>query len=310
MKKILDLVKVIAPTDSSVMISGETGTGKSMLARYIHEQSRRRDKAFVEINCAAIPENLIESELFGYESGAFTGANAKGKKGLMEIADGGTLFLDEIGDMPLSLQAKLLQSLQNRTITRVGGEKTIKVDIRLITATNMDLEQMVEDGTFRNELYYRINVVPIHLPLLRERREDFQLIVDVSMERFTSKYGKEVILSQEARKALEGYSWPGNIRELENTVERLVVTNRNGIILPADLPSRIIEENRQYGGGVMIDDIIPLKKAMEEMEKQLVSAAYTKYGSSYKVAEALDISQSAASRKIIKYLRNGGDEKG
>lgn len=310
MKKILDLVKVIAPTDSSVMISGETGTGKSMLARYIHEQSRRRDKAFVEINCAAIPENLIESELFGYESGAFTGANAKGKKGLMEIADGGTLFLDEIGDMPLSLQAKLLQSLQNRTITRVGGEKTIKVDIRLITATNMDLEQMVEDGTFRNELYYRINVVPIHLPLLRERREDFQLIVDVSMERFTSKYGKEVILSQEARKALEGYSWPGNIRELENTVERLVVTNRNGIILPADLPSRIIEENRQYGGGIMIDDIIPLKKAMEEMEKQLVSAAYTKYGSSYKVAEALDISQSAASRKIIKYLRNGGDEKG
>ncbi len=307
MKRILNLVKVIAPTDSSVMISGETGTGKSMLARYIHEQSRRSDKAFVEINCAAIPDNLIESELFGYESGAFTGANAKGKKGLMEIADGGTLFLDEIGDMPLNLQAKLLQSLQNRTITRVGGEKLIKIDIRLITATNMNLEEMMKDGRFRSELYYRINVVPVYLPCLKDRREDFNLIVDVSMDRYTTQYGKKVILSQEARKAMEEYSWPGNIRELENTVERLVVTNQGGIVTPVDLPSAIIKESSQYGGGVVIDNIIPLKKAMEETEKQLISAAYMKYGSSYKVAEALDISQSAASRKIIKYLRDGGD---
>lgn len=308
MKEILGLVKVVAPTDSSVMISGETGTGKSMLARYIHEQSSRRDKAFVEINCAAIPENLIESELFGYESGAFTGASKNGKKGLMEIADGGTLFLDEIGDMPLSLQATLLQSLQNRSFTRVGGEKQINVDVRLITATNMDLEQMVQEGTFRNELYYRINVVPINLPRLSERREDFQMIVDVSMERFTGRYNKEVVLSREARKLMEAYSWPGNIRELENTVERLVVTNRNGVIFPADLPSKIIAENNEYGGGVMIDDIMPLKKATEEIEKQLISAAYVRYGSSYKVAEALGISQSAASRKIIKYLKNSSGE--
>ena len=308
MKEILGLVKVVAPTDSSVMISGETGTGKSMLARYIHEQSSRRDKAFVEINCAAIPENLIESELFGYESGAFTGASKNGKKGLMEIADGGTLFLDEIGDMPLSLQATLLQSLQNRSFTRVGGEKQINVDVRLITATNMDLEQMVQEGTFRNELYYRINVVPINLPRLSERREDFQMIVDVSMERFTGRYNKEVVLSREARKLMEAYSWPGNIRELENTVERLVVTNRNGVIFPTDLPSKIIAENNEYGGGVMIDDIIPLKKATEEIEKQLISAAYVRYGSSYKVAKALGISQSAASRKIIKYLKNSSGE--
>ena len=308
MKAILDLVKVVAPTDSSVMISGETGTGKSMLARYIHEQSRRRDKAFVEINCAAIPENLIESELFGYESGAFTGASKNGKKGLMEIADGGTLFLDEIGDMPLNLQATLLQSLQNRSFTRVGGEKKIDVDVRLITATNMDLEQMVQEGTFRNELYYRINVVPINLPRLSERREDFQMIVDVSMERFTGRYNKEVVLSREARKLLEAYSWPGNIRELENTVERLVVTNRNGVIFPADLPSKITAGTGEYGGGVMIDDIVPLKKATEEIEKQLISAAYVRYGSSYKVAKALGISQSAASRKIIKYLKNSSDE--
>lgn len=308
MKAILNLVKVVAPTDSSVMISGETGTGKSMLARYIHEQSRRSDKAFVEINCAAIPENLIESELFGYESGAFTGANQKGKKGLMEIADGGTLFLDEIGDMPLSLQAKLLQCLQNRSFTRVGGEKRINVDIRLITATNMDLEKMVQEGNFRNELYYRINVVPINLPRLSERREDFQMIVDVSMDRFTQRYDKEVVLSREARQIMEEYSWPGNIRELENTVERLVVTNRKGVILPADLPSKITAENNKYSGGVMIDDIIPLKKATEEIEKQLISAAYSRYGSSYKVARALGISQSAASRKIIKYLKDSSDE--
>lgn len=308
MKAIFNLVRVVAPTDSSVMISGETGTGKSMLARYIHEQSRRSDKAFVEINCAAIPENLIESELFGYESGAFTGASQKGKKGLMEIADGGTLFLDEIGDMPLSLQAKLLQCLQNRSFTRVGGEKRINVDIRLITATNMDLEKMVQEGNFRNELYYRINVVPINLPRLSERREDFQMIVDVSMDRFTQRYDKEVVLSREARQIMEEYSWPGNIRELENTVERLVVTNRKGVILPADLPSKITAENNKYSGGVMIDDIIPLKKATEEIEKQLISAAYSRYGSSYKVARALGISQSAASRKIIKYLKDSSDE--
>lgn len=308
MKAIFNLVRVVAPTDSSVMISGETGTGKSMLARYIHEQSRRSDKAFVEINCAAIPENLIESELFGYESGAFTGASQKGKKGLMEIADGGTLFLDEIGDMPLSLQAKLLQCLQNRSFTRVGGEKRIDVDIRLITATNMDLEKMVQEGNFRNELYYRINVVPINLPRLSERREDFQMIVDVSMDRFTQRHDKEVVLSREARQIMEEYSWPGNIRELENTVERLVVTNRKGVILPADLPSKITAENNKYSGGVMIDDIIPLKKATEEIEKQLISAAYSRYGSSYKVARALGISQSAASRKIIKYLKDSSDE--
>ena len=308
MKAIFNLVRVVAPTDSSVMISGETGTGKSMLARYIHEQSRRSDKAFVEINCAAIPENLIESELFGYESGAFTGASQKGKKGLMEIADGGTLFLDEIGDMPLSLQAKLLQCLQNRSFTRVGGEKQINVDVRLITATNMDLEKMVQEGNFRNELYYRINVVPINLPRLSERREDFQMIVDVSMDRFTQRYDKEVVLSREARQIMEEYSWPGNIRELENTVERLVVTNRKGVILPADLPSKITAENNKYSGGVMIDDIIPLKKATEEIEKQLSSVAYVRYGSSYKVAKALGISQSAASRKIIKYLKNSSGE--
>ena len=307
MKEILSLVKIIAPTDSSVMLTGETGTGKSVLARYIHENSNRSEGNFVEINCAAIPDSLIESELFGYESGAFTGANSKGKIGLIGLADGGTLFLDEIGDMPLNLQAKLLQTLQNRTVTRVGGDKAEDVDIRLITATNMDLEKMVEEGTFRSELYYRINVVPIHLPALRERCEDVAVIISTALERYNSEYNKEVILSNGARAALEQYHWPGNIRELENTMERLIVTNRSGVIIEEDLPIKIFASDAEMTKDIRINSIMPLKDALEQVEKQLISIAYTKDNSSYKVAEMLGISQSAASRKIIKYIKNAGN---
>lgn len=307
MKEILSLVKIIAPTDSSVMLTGETGTGKSVLARYIHENSNRSEGNFVEINCAAIPDSLIESELFGYESGAFTGANSKGKIGLIGLADGGTLFLDEIGDMPLNLQAKLLQTLQNRTVTRVGGDKAEDVDIRLITATNMDLEKMVEEGTFRSELYYRINVVPIHLPALRERCEDVAVIISTTLERYNSEYNKDVILSNGARAALEQYHWPGNIRELENTMERLIVTNRSGVIIEEDLPIKIFASDAEMTKDIRINSIMPLKDALEQVEKQLISIAYTKDNSSYKVAEMLGISQSAASRKIIKYIKNAGN---
>ena len=307
MQEILGLVKIIAPTDSSIMLTGETGTGKSVLARYIHESSNRKDGKFVEINCAAIPDSLIESELFGYEGGAFTGANSKGKIGLIGLADGGTLFLDEIGDMPLNLQAKLLQTLQNRTVTRVGGDKAVDVDIRLITATNRDLEKMVEEGTFRSELYYRINVVPIHLPALRERCEDISIIISTALERYNSEYNKDVILSNGARAALEQYRWPGNIRELENTIERLVVTNRSGVIVEEDLPIEVYALETDTAKDIRINSIVPLKEALEQVEKQLVSIAYTKDNSSYKVAEMLGISQSAASRKIIKYVKNAGN---
>lgn len=303
MKYIVELADTVARTDSSVLITGETGTGKSVLARYIHENSNRSDGDFVEINCAAIPGPLIESELFGYEGGAFTGANKQGKKGLMELANGGTLFLDEIGDMPLTLQAKLLQALQNRSVTRIGGEEPIELDIRLITATNMDLEKMIIDGDFRSELYYRINVVPIQIPALRERTGDIPEIIKTSIKNSNVKYNKNTMISKEAEKALLKYSWPGNIRELENIIERLIVTNKKGIIMEEDLPVNITGEEKSDAADIRVDDIIPLKEAIESVEQQLITIAYKKHKSSYKVAKLLGISQSAASRKIIKYIK-------
>lgn len=306
MKEILNLIQTIAPTDSSILITGETGTGKSMLAKFIHEKSNREGN-FVEINCAAVPENLIESELFGYEGGAFTGAKEQGKKGLIELANKGTLFLDEIGDMPLNLQAKLLQVLQNRAVTRVGGDASINVDIRLVTATNKNLEEMIEEGHFRSELYYRINVVPVRLPSLRERYEDIPAIIDSVLERQNKRYNKETILSTDAKKALMKYSWPGNIRELENIIERLTVVDRKGIIMPEDLPERV-ETACETSYGIKVGEIIPLKDAIESLENQLINAAYSKYGSSYKVADILGISQTTANRKITKYVKKKDNE--
>ena len=304
MRSLMDLAGQVAKADSSILITGETGTGKSMLAKYIHAHSKRKDEKFIEINCAAIPENLIESELFGYTTGAFTGAKKGGKPGLIELANNGTLFLDEIGDMPLNLQAKLLQVLQNRSITRIGGEEAIDVNIRLITATNSNLEEMIEKGAFRSELYYRINVVPLHVPALRNRREDISDLVDSFTQRFNSEYNTNVIIGKETMKRLEEYKWPGNIRELENLIERLVVTDGKGIVELEDLPNAILIMTDEIKDDITVNKIIPLKKAMDEVERQLINAAYEAYGSSYKVARALGISQSGASRKHIKYQKD------
>lgn len=309
MKSVVDIANVVAPTNSSILITGETGTGKSLLARYIHDKSLRKNGEFVEINCAAIPDSLMESELFGYEAGAFTGANANGKKGLMELADGGTLFLDEIGDMPLNLQAKLLQALQNRQVKRVGGEKSIDIDIRLITATNKNLENMIANEEFREELYYRINVVPIYIPALRERRDDIPVIIESTLHNSNNDHGKNTVISNEAMDMLISYSWPGNIRELENIIERLVVIDRKGVITETDLPARFMDGRPVKSQGVIINEIIPLNSAVESVEKQLISIAYLKYKNSYKVADALGISQSSASRKIIKYVKEAKEKK-
>ncbi|MCL4425489.1 MAG: sigma 54-interacting transcriptional regulator, partial [Firmicutes bacterium] len=239
MREVLTLVENIAEVDTTVLILGESGVGKEVLARYIHRRSRRKDQPFVVINCGAIPDNLFESELFGYERGAFTGANREGKVGLMEMANKGTLFLDELGDLPLPLQVKLLRALQEHKIIRVGGLKPIEVDIRVIAATNQDLSRLVGEGKFREDLYYRLDVVPVVIPPLRERTEDIPLLAHHLLARFGQRYGRPKEMTTSAMDALVAYPWPGNIRQLENLIERLVVTTLESTISLEHLPESI-----------------------------------------------------------------------
>ncbi len=244
-KKVLDKAKAVADYPVNILIEGETGTGKSLLAKYIHYQSPRRDKPFVKINCAAIPENLLEAELFGYVKGAFTGA-IKDKQGKVELADGGTLFLDEIGDMPLYLQAKILHLVQSGEFERLGDTQTRRVDIRIISATNKNLKEMVKGGGFREDLYYRLNVVNLRLPPLRERKEDIPLLVKHFLEKFSRIYNKRVKgFSPEALRLLLGYNFPGNVRELENIVERALITSEGPYIKEEDMLEYIEEPAHQ-----------------------------------------------------------------
>ncbi len=269
---LVEVVKKVATTDSTVLITGESGTGKSLIAKAIHFMSHRKDKPFITINCAAIPETLLEAELFGYEKGAFTGAHTS-KKGKFELANGGTIFLDEIGDMPLSLQAKILRVLQEREVERLGSEKVIRVDVRIIAATNKDLHELVKEGKFREDLYYRLNVVPIHVPALRERKEDIPLLVEHFLQVYNSKYGKKVKLSPDAMEPLIEYNWPGNIRELENTVERLVVMHE-GTVRSVDLPPHILAYRRKAS----VEDLTNLPDKIQATEKEKIVEALEKTG--------------------------------
>ncbi len=265
----------VAVADSTILITGESGTGKSLVAKTIHKLSPRRDKPFATINCAAIPENLLESELFGYEKGAFTGATSR-KRGKFELANGGTLFLDEIGDMPLSLQAKLLNVLQDKEISRLGSEQTIPIDVRIIAATNKDIERLVSLGHFREDLYYRLNVIPIHIPPLRERKEDIPLLIDYFLKKFNKIYKKRISIKKEAIRAMVNYRWGGNIRELENTIERLVIMNDDDIGLN-DLPLYIREDAVDFD----IEQDTSLKDipmTIENIEKQQIQEALKKTG--------------------------------
>ncbi|NPA41520.1 MAG: sigma-54-dependent Fis family transcriptional regulator [Aquificae bacterium] len=236
--EVLDLVHRVAPTNATVLLRGESGVGKEVFARAIHFLSPRADKPFVTVNCAAIPETLLEAELFGYEKGAFTGAYGT-KKGKFELASGGTIFLDEIGDMPLFLQVKLLRVLQEKEIERLGGSKPIKVDVRVIAATNRNLEQLMKEGKFREDLYYRLNVFPIFIPPLRERREDIPILVQHFVETFGREYGKEVKVSPEVMDLFMAYDWPGNVRELQNVVERMIILDTDGVLTVEELPSEL-----------------------------------------------------------------------
>lgn len=294
MQKIVDTIKKVSVVDSTVLVLGETGVGKSRLVRHLHEVSHRKHESFYEINCAALPTNLIESELFGYSGGSFTGANREGKKGLLESAHKGTLFLDEIGEMPIEIQAKLLQVLQEKTFRPIGGRELKKVDVRIVAATNRDLSEMVKQGTFRKDLYYRLNVIPIAIPPLRERTEDILPLIYHYLQHFNKKYGRDVKLAPSTLQMFVGYPWEGNNREIENVIERIVITV-DDVVTVEDLPLSMQEVAVEQSGQ-------SLYKMLEEVERNIILKAYKTYGSSYKVAEFLRISQSAATRKIKKFI--------
>ncbi|MCL6611339.1 MAG: sigma 54-interacting transcriptional regulator [Peptococcaceae bacterium] len=301
-KRVLDMVLRVATVDSTVLVTGETGVGKEIFAKIIHRGSRRSNGPFVAVNCGAIPENILESELFGYEKGAFTGAGKDGKIGLMEVAQGGTLFLDEIADLPLGLQVKLLRVLQERKITRVGGLRPIDVDIRIIAATNKDLKDMVKQRIFREDLYYRLNVVPISIPPLRERKEDIVPLTQFFLQKYNKKFSASKRLTTEVFHFFETYAWPGNVREMENLIERLVVCSKYPEITLND--ETILEyfgERICNEGQIAFDGMMELQEARSIVEKQLIKKAIDFYGSARKAAGALGVDHSTILRKAKKY---------
>jgi DNA-binding NtrC family response regulator len=304
MQKVLTLVNKVAETQAPVLITGESGTGKEVIAKLLHQLSPRHEGPFIKINCAAIPETLLEAELFGYEKGAFTGA-IQSKPGLFELAEGGTLFLDEIGEMPLSLQAKLLRVLQDNTFRRLGSLRELTVNLRLVTATNRDLQKMIKDALFREDLYWRLNVINIHIPPLRERKEDILPLAKFFIEKFNKKYGKEVKeLSKEALSALFQHSFPGNVRELENRIERGIILAEGAVLTREDLG--LGEETSKKGW--VGEDLwnLPLEEAVERLEKSRIKEAMEKAkGVKVRAAEILGITDRMLRYKLEKYGLGG-----
>ena len=292
MRDVYQRIARVAPTDSTVLILGESGTGKELAARAIHQNSPRANSPFVAINCAALTETLLESELFGHERGAFTGAIAQ-KKGKLEIAQGGAIFLDEIGEMPLSQQAKLLRVLQEREFERVGGTRTLKADIRVIAATNRNLETAITQGAFRQDLYYRLNVVTLTLPPLSERQSDIPLLASYFITKYAAKCKRQIRgLSPAARAALLAYDWPGNVRELENAIERAVVLGSDEMIQPEDLPEALLEVESTETGSA------DYHEAVKEAKKQLILRACEQSGSYVEAARLLNVHPNYLHRLI------------
>ncbi len=321
MRLVYDMVAKVADSPSTVLITGESGTGKELVARELHRGSSRRDRPLIKVNCAAIPKDLVESELFGYEKGAFTGAVGS-KPGRFELADGGSLFLDEIGEIPVEMQVKLLRALQESEFERVGGIKTIRVDVRLITATNRDLKALISEGRFREDLYYRLNVVPIALPALRERREDIPLLVTHFVEKYNQRLGKRVEkVEEEALQLLMAYGWPGNIRELENLMERSVLFADGPVILATSLPDSLRERGP---GSLPIAALGPLgaitapsgasmkeivRQAQAELERELIARALEETGGNVtRAAKRLQISRKSLQVKMKELGLRGTDE--
>jgi DNA-binding NtrC family response regulator len=293
MQKVFELIRTVAPTRSTVLIQGESGTGKELVARAIHSESPRREGPFVALSCATLPETLLEAELFGYEKGAFTGA-LTAKMGKLEMAAGGTLFLDEVADISLKTQIDLLRFLQEREFRRLGGSETIKIDVRIIAATNRDLKELVEAGKFREDLFYRLNVITINIPPLRERKEDIPLLVQHFLEKFSAAIGKRVDkISPQAMSILMEYDWPGNVRELENAIEHAVVISQEDIVLPEALPATILGKGEKRA---------PLQKSLRDVEKEHIEKILREVkGNITQAAEILGINRVTLYRKIKEY---------
>ncbi|GAB7054139.1 MULTISPECIES: sigma-54-dependent Fis family transcriptional regulator [Paenibacillus] len=295
MIRLFESAKHVAATSSTVLILGESGVGKEVLAKWIHQMSQRVNQPYMTVNCSAIPENLIESELFGYEKGAFTGAQPTGKAGLFEMAHKGTIFLDEIGELPFAMQSKLLRVLQEKEIRRIGSGKPVPVDVRVIAATNRSLEKMVAEGTFREDLYYRINVIPFTIPPLRERKEDIPILAAHFLNEFNQIYDRDAEIGPVVLNRLMGYHWPGNVRQLKNIIERMIVLSKSKEITADDLPeflgtAPVLQQNR--------DTIVPLRQARMEFEKNLIIQALKKSKSIRQTAQLLELDHSTLIRKI------------
>ena len=298
MQRLWTLIQNTANTKANILITGETGVGKSAVAKAIHAISNRANGPFIEVNCAVLHENLIESELFGYEKGAFTGAASGGKIGKIELANHGTLFLDEIGELPHHIHSKLLQLIQEKTIERLSSNRRIELDFRLIVATNRNLEEEVQRGLFRSDLFYRLNVIRVHIPPLRQRPEDILPLAYQFLERFCREYGKQLTLSPRFVSFLEQFSWPGNVRQLENLMERLVITSQDPILdttaLPPDYGAHAAEASPSIAG--------TLEERMNAYEGQIIRESYRRCRTTVAVAKDLGISQATAARKIAKYV--------
>lgn len=307
MHRIFDMIKRVAQINTTILITGESGTGKEMIAKAVHYNSDIKDRAFITVNCGAIPESLMESEMFGHKKGSFTGAIAD-KTGLFEAADGGTLFLDEVGELPLNIQVKLLRAIQERVIRRVGGTDDMSIDVRLVTATNRDLEAMVKEGTFRQDLYYRLNVIQIKAPSLRDRRDDIELLAKHFLRKYNERLMKNVGgISDEAMKILKKYDYPGNVRELENIIERTVALEAGATILPESLPPFITtkggERKMVSSDGIEItEDGVDLDKIIGQIEKELIiKAVHAANGTKKKAAKLLGITFRSMRYRVEKY---------
>jgi PAS domain S-box-containing protein len=302
MQKALRQAIKVASAESTVLILGESGVGKGLFADLIHKYSPRAQAPLVKVNCGAIPDSLVEAELFGYEKGAFTGAQAKGKAGYFEAAEGGTLFLDEIAELPLSSQVKLLRFLEDRRITRVGATASREVDVRVLTATHRDLQEMVDQGLFRLDLFYRLNVIPLAIPPLRERRECLLPILRHYVDHYAARLGQKRRLSRAATDALLAYAWPGNVRELMNLCERLVVMSDTEVIDTSDLPPNVATAASEAPASLAAwEDEVPLDEALERTERVLLLRARQRYGSQSEMARALGVNQSTVARKLKRY---------